>query len=312
MPTESTAESISKKFSWLCYTVTFSLIIPILAAILVYQLDSFESAPMPIHELTHPLPTPTMKNDHILKGSEFLGVGQLLAPEDIVYDTGSKVIYTGCVDGWIKRVTINDSVADSVVENWVHTGGRPLGLALGHRGEVIVADAYKGLLKISRNGAVELLTDEAEGVKFKLTDGVAVAEDGTIYFTDASHKYDLHDCMWDILEGEPHGRLLSYDPSTKKTQVLVHHLYFANGIAISPDQDYLVFSETPMGRCKKYYIHGNKKGRIEKFIDLPGLLDNIHYDGHGHFWIASATVIIIFVSIMYIYLAIISYDRPIR
>lgn len=43
-------------------------------------------------------------------------------------------------------------------------------------------------------------------------------------------------------------------------------------------------------KCKRYYIKENKKGNIENFVDIPGLPDNIHYDGDGHFWIASISV----------------------
>lgn len=67
----------------------------------------------------------------------------MVGPEDLVYDAASGVIYTGCEDGWIKRVTLNESVADSVIENWVNTGGRPLGLAFDRNTELIVADADK-------------------------------------------------------------------------------------------------------------------------------------------------------------------------
>lgn len=96
------------------------------------------------------------------------------------------------------------------------------------------------------DGAVELLTDEADGLKFKLTDGVDVAQDGMIYFTDASYKYTLHEFLWDILEGRPHGRFMSFDPLTKETKVLVPHLYFANGVAVSQDQTFVIFCETVM------------------------------------------------------------------
>lgn len=93
---------------------------------------------------------------------------------------------------------------------------------------------------------MELLADEAEGLKFKITDDVVVAEDGMIYFTDASHKYSLHEFEKDILEGRPYGRLISFDPVSKRTKVLLRDLYFPNGIALSPHQDYLVFCETSM------------------------------------------------------------------
>ena len=72
-----------------------------------------------------------------------MGMGKLTGPEDLAYDEKEGVIYTGCDDGWIKRVTVSESAADSVVENWVNTGGRPLGLAFGNNGEFIVADGNK-------------------------------------------------------------------------------------------------------------------------------------------------------------------------
>ena len=95
-----------------------------------------------------------------------------------------------------------------------------------------------------------MLTDEADGQKFGVTNAVDVAHNGIIYFTDASYKYSLSECILDILEGRPHGRLLSYDPATKMTKVLVHNLYFANGVAVSPDQNYVIFCETPMYVCQ--------------------------------------------------------------
>ena len=102
---------------------------------------------------------------------------------------------------------------------------------------------------MTADGVVELLTDEAEGQKFKTTDAVDVAHNGIIYFTDASYKYSVSMANWDLLEGKPNGRLLSYDPATKITKVLVHNLYFANGVVVSPDQNYVIFCETPTYVC---------------------------------------------------------------
>ncbi|XVE87517.1 hypothetical protein DITRI_Ditri18aG0124200 [Diplodiscus trichospermus] len=235
----------SKRRSW-PIVLFLSVMLPVVAAMVVYNLDSFDVAPMPLHELSPPPQPALLRNERMLQGAELLGVGKVQGPEDIAYDSRSGIIYTGSGDGWIKRVWLNESASDTVVENWVRTGGRPLGLALGLNNEVIVADAYKGLLNISRGGAIELLADEAEDLKFKLTDDVDVAKDGMIYFTDASHKYGLHEFIWDILEGRPYGRLMSFDPVSKRTKVLLSDLYFANGIALSPDQHYLLFCETPM------------------------------------------------------------------
>ncbi|XP_051147307.1 protein STRICTOSIDINE SYNTHASE-LIKE 5-like [Andrographis paniculata] len=262
-------------------------LLPVLAAVVVYQLETFDPVPYPVEELDRigpPLVAPK-QNARMLLGSEKIAHGEVHAPEDIALDPNTGDIYTGGEDGWLSRVT-----AGGAATKWVNTGGRPLGIAHGLHGEVIVADADKGLLNISKEGVIELLTDEADGLKFKLTDAVVVGPDGTLFFTDASYKYNVRDSVLDLSEGRPHGRFLSYDPSTKQTTLLLDNLYFANGVALSPDNAYLIFCETGMCRCKKYYIEGPKKGSAETFVEnLPGLPDNIRYDGKGHYWIALAS-----------------------
>ncbi|XP_027179940.1 protein STRICTOSIDINE SYNTHASE-LIKE 4-like [Coffea eugenioides] len=288
--TETSIDTTTRRKSLCSFAnlLVISLVLPVVLAVVVYQVDPFNPAPYPAHELTQKKPLAVPKrNAQVLKGAEKIGVGELLGPEDIAYDPKSGKLYTGCADGWIKRVTVSESAADSVVENWLNTGGRPLGLVLGLHGELIIADADKGLLNATENGEIQLLTDEADGTKFKLTDGVDISEDGTIYFTDASSKYSISEVARDSLEGRPYGRFLSYNPSTKVTQVLVRDLYFANGVAVSPDQDFVIFCETRMRRCKRYYLKGERKGSVDTFVDnLPGRPDNIRYDGEGQYWIA--------------------------
>ncbi|OEL34630.1 Protein STRICTOSIDINE SYNTHASE-LIKE 4 [Dichanthelium oligosanthes] len=81
---------------------------------------------------------------------------------------------------------------------------------------------------------------------------------------------------------------MSFDPASR-TAVLVRDLYFANGVAVSPDQSSLIYCETLVRWCSRYHITGDKKGTVEKFIDnLPGFPDNIRYDGEGRYWIALA------------------------
>ncbi|RDY11209.1 Protein STRICTOSIDINE SYNTHASE-LIKE 6, partial [Mucuna pruriens] len=147
-----------------------------------------------------------------------------------------------------------------------------------------------GLLRVTSKRKVEVLADEVEGLKFNLTDGVDVAEDGTIYFTDATYKYSLDDYYIDLIEGKPHGRFMNYNPKTKKVIVLARNLYFPNGVAVSSDQHFVIFCETITKMCKRYYIDGPKKGKIGEFCrDLPGMPDNIHYVGKGQYFIAMTT-----------------------
>src|ERR1051325_755241 len=107
-----------------------------------------------------------------------------------------------------------------------------------------------------------------------------VAADGTIYFTDGSSKFALANYKADILEHQGNGRLLAYDPKTKTTRTLMKDLCFANGVAVSPDQSFLLVVETGKYRIHRYWLNGPKQGQSEIFIkNLPGFPDGISSNG---------------------------------
>lgn len=72
-----------------------------------------------------------------------------------------------------------------------HICGRPLGLRFDKKtGDLYIADAYLGLLKVGQQGGIAAtLTTEAEGVPFGFTNDLAIDEEGTVYFTDSSTTY---------------------------------------------------------------------------------------------------------------------------
>ena len=204
-------------------------------------------------------------NDTLMK-AELLGQGQLHGPEDTAVDSQGRV-YAGLADGRVVRLE-----ASGKVETFVDTGGRPLGMDFDAAGNLILADAWKGLLRIDPQGKVETLATEADGVPFAFTDDLDIASDGRIYFSDASSKFHQPDYILDLLEARPHGRLLRYDPSTGKTEVLLKDLYFANGVALSANEDFVLVNETYRYRITRYWLKGEKAGQHEVFIDnLPGL-----------------------------------------
>ena len=93
------------------------------------------------------------------------------------------------------------------------------------------------------------------------------------------------------MEHTPNGRLLVYDPETELTTTLLDNLYFANGVAISPDDSFVLFNETFMYRIQKYWLKGEKAGTSEIVIEnLPGFPDNISSNGKGIYWVALFTV----------------------
>ena len=204
------------------------------------------------------------------------------APEDVAFDNQDR-IYCGTDDGIIYRLQPDGTNP----EVFIQTKGRPLGLIFDHEGNLIVADAAIGLMSISPDQKATVLSTEAGGVPFKCTNDLDVAADGTIYFTDASSKFPLTQLKADLLEHQPNGRFLAYDPTTKQTRVLMNDLYFANGVAVSPDQSFVLVNDTGAYRIWRYWLRGPKAGQSDIFIDnLPGFPDGISSNGRDTFWVA--------------------------
>ena len=220
-----------------------------------------------------------------LASVERLGAGALAGPEDVAVDDRGR-IYAGMKDGRISRIQADGTN----LEVFADTKGRPLGLQFDAAGNLVVADAYKGLLSISPDGSIAVLCTEADGVPFRLTDDVDIAKDGTIYFSDASYRFPLDDYLLDAMEHRPNGRLLAYDPATRSVRLVMANLYFANGVAVSPDQSFVLVNESWRYRVQRHWLTGPRQGESEIFIDnLPGIPDGISSDGRDTFWVALVT-----------------------
>lgn len=214
-----------------------------------------------------------------------LSLGEGHGPEDVALDAEGK-IYAGLDDGRIVQLQ-RDGTQPRVFAN---THGRPLGLVFDRLGNLIVADALKGLLSVNKLGDVKVLATESEGVNFGCLNDLDVGADGTIYFTEASYKYPMSQFERDLLEHQPNGRLLAFDPQAGKPRTLLGDIYFANGVAVSPDQSFLLVAETGMYRVRRLWLNGPKQGQSDVFIDnLPGFPDGISSNGRDKFWLALVT-----------------------
>ena len=57
------------------------------------------------------------------------------------------------------------------------------------------------------------------------------------------------------------GRLLRYDPASGRTDVLADGLWFANGVALAPDESYVVVVETMRARLLRVWLRGPQARR---------------------------------------------------
>ena len=227
-----------------------------------------------------------------LSGAGLIGSGKIDGPEDVLLD-GDDNLYCGTRDGRIMRFSGPDHTEVSVLAK---IGGRPLGLALDAQGRIVACVAGMGLVRVTLKGDVELLTDQTERSLFsirddttiRMADDLDIAADGTIYFTDATKRYDIADWGLDLLEGRPNGRLLSYEPNSRTTKTVCDNLIFPNGVCLTHDGRYLLVASTWTCSILIFDLRNLSAGPRTFVAGLPGYPDNINRASDGGYWIALA------------------------
>ncbi|MGB9011806.1 MAG: SMP-30/gluconolactonase/LRE family protein [Aeromicrobium sp.] len=201
--------------------------------------------------------------------------------EDVLIREDGQIL-TGVNDGRILAID-PDSGAETV---FADTGGRPLGIEHHPDGGYVVCDSTHGLLRMSADGVIGVLADGFEGTPFRFCNNAATAQDGTIYFTDSSARFGFEHFRGDLLEHRPTGRLFRRDVDGTLT-VLLDGLAFANGVALAPDESFLIVAETAGYALQRWWLTGDRAGTAEPFGGvLPGFPDNIATGEDGNVWVA--------------------------
>ena len=207
-------------------------------------------------------------------------------PEDIaIGEDGALYIAVG--EGEILR----RDPATGALTVWAVTGGRPLGIEPAPDGGFYVADAYRGLLRVTAT-VVEVLADtDAAGGAIRYADDLDVAPDGSVWFTDASTRFGaeasggtLAASYLEIFEHGRTGRILRWDPVTGTATEHLGNISFANGLAMGPTGEWLFYVETGEYALHRLWISGPRAGDTERVLEnLPGFPDNINRDPAGGF-----------------------------
>ena len=225
---------------------------------------------------------------------KLIPLGSEAGPEHVVLARDGK-LYAAVASGRIVRMNPDGSGQ----ETFADTGGRVLGFDFDAAGNLIAADAIKGLVSISPSRQVTLLADKAGGEPIRYADAVVVAGNGKIYFSDASGRFapaqwggTFEAAVLDILEQAATGRILEYDPQTRATRVVAKGLSFANGVALSRDEQTLFVAET--GRYRVWTLataaealdlrQPTPQARV-LFDNLPGYPDNLMRGLDGRIWL---------------------------
>src|SRR5215469_1012087 len=248
------------------------------------------------HRLPAPPPTeiggggPFEQNDK-LRDVSLIGLGRIEAPEDVILDRHDN-LYAGSRHGDIIRFFAPDYQR---MEVFAHIGGQPLGMAFDRQDNLYVCVGGMGLYRIAPNGKVEKATDETnrslhsvnDDSRLRLADDLDISDNGLIFFSEATIRYEMDEWPVDGLEGRGNGRIICYDANTGKTRTAVRGLKFPNGVCVASDGQSILFAETFGCSVKRYWFDGPKKGAVEIVMDnLPGYPDNINLASDGNYWLA--------------------------
>lgn len=230
-----------------------------------------------------------------LAGLQVISLGNEVGPEHVALGRDG-LLYAAVASGNVLRMK-PDGTAQQVVAN---TGGRVLGFDFDAAGRLIAADAIKGLLSIAADGQVTLLTDRvSDADPIRYADAVVVAGNGKIYFSDASTRFapaawggTFEASVLDIIEQSATGRVLEYDPATRRTRIVAQGLSFANGLALARDEQTLFVAETGRYRVWRIPVGADnldvrREPSAAKIVldNLPGYPDNLMRGLDGRIWL---------------------------
>src|SRR5258708_17920890 len=113
-----------------------------------------------------------------------------------------------------------------------HMGGQPLGMAFDRADNLYVCIGGMGLSRITQDRKVAKLTDETnrslysvnDDSRLRLADDLDIADDGRIFFSEATVRYEMHEWPIDGLGARGNGRIICYDPNSGATRSLLRGL----------------------------------------------------------------------------------------
>ena len=198
--------------------------------------------------------------------------------------------------------------------------GRIISIGEISKDTIFVADVEQGLVKIELdNHAVTLAANKTRDNKpVMFCNGVAFAKiTSRVYFTDSTdivpwsinkairengeavggngaaanemiskHVIDTEGVFErDGLRGIPSGRLIMYDPHLQYSKEIIKGLWFPTGVAVAPDESYVLVAETHRQRINKFHLTGSKKGKLEIFSSdiFPGYIHGISFSLDGKY-----------------------------
>ena len=213
------------------------------------------------------------------------GEGPAWSPSGSLYFSGGGQIHRRDSDGSATKVFRADS-------------GGSNGLLFDHDGRLVVCEAKnRRVTRTELNGSITVLADRYEGHRFNQPNDLTIDSKGRIYFSDPQYgqrkDMEMKDAKGQMVEG-----VYRIDAPGKVTRIIAHEVERANGILVSPGDEFLYVADnnnnTAGGARKLYRFKLKRDGTVDAaartliFDWLQGRgPDGVKMDRRGRLFVAA-------------------------
>jgi gluconolactonase len=204
----------------------------------------------------------------------------IMRPEGVMALDGD-ILYTADARGQCARIDKNGDVTF-----FGDVGGAPNGICVDPMGNCIIANIGNGQVQsLSPDGSHQVLLTEAEGRKMPAPNFPYLDFKGRLWVSNSTEKEDLNAALQ---SPAPDGCVVVMDKG--KVRIVAEGIYFANGITLDQNEEYLYVAQTMKRNVLRYKIHpdgslGKSETYGPKILGDLGFPDGIAFDEVGNLWV---------------------------
>jgi gluconolactonase len=159
-------------------------------------------------------------------------------------------------------------------------------------GTFIVAEqTTRRIVRYEKDGSISLVADRFEGKQFNRPNDLTIHSDGSVWFTDPDYLFKQRPKETKELDAQ---HIFRIDLGDGSVQSMDASLDKPNGITFTPDEKYVLASDTSTSKVFKWEVLEDGLGPRSVFVELPqDRLDGIKFDWKGNLWVAAADSIYI-------------------
>jgi gluconolactonase len=259
-----------------------------------------DTQPLPLG----PLPGSRYPDAHIesldkrFKGSagtgavERVATGFRWAEGPVYFPAGRYLLFSDIPNNRIMRYSEDDGHLSVYRRPSMNSNGN----TIDRQGRLITCEhSGRRVTRTELDGSITVIADKYQGKKLNAPNDVAVASDGSIWFTDPGYgiKGD-YEGLREPFEQEKHN-VFRVDPNSGDLKVVADDFVMPNGIAFSPDEKklYVIDSGLTEGEGNPAWIRvfdvdvaGGKlsNGKVFAKDFAPGFTDGMRADTDGNIW----------------------------